>query len=76
MEAIGEARILVKRLLQLRKKCWGLDLGWNWGKVSGDGKFPSKSWQNMVMDCKWHYRARQESRVKNVPKDFGLHWNM
>lgn len=29
----------------------------------------------MVMDYKG-MRERQESRVKNVPKDFGLNWNM
>lgn len=50
----------------------GLDLVQNLGKISGYGKFPSKSRQDTVIDCRWHDRERQESRVKNVPKAFDL----
>lgn len=38
--------------------------------------FPSKSWQNMVVDCIWCDGGREELWVKDVPKDFGLNWNM
>lgn len=37
---------------------------------------PSKSWQSMVVDCISCDGERGESCVKDLPKDFGLKWNM